>query len=162
MFFKRTHRYLSSLPKDVFKKQLNGNHVKIHDLDFEVLEKGHALSIIPHAERVDSIKTLPITHVDIKAEGNKTKVVITSKMRKIDSGGPQLVLIFCAFMFAASFILFYVGGEKMITYTLLGISSLTFIIFYVRMQMGYFDYVRKINTYIKSKLEVSDTSLGMN
>ena len=82
-------------------------------------------------------------------------------MRKIDSGGPQLVVIFCAFMFIASFILLYVGGERMITYTLLGIASTIFAVFLVRMQMGYFDYVRKIRAFVKSRLETNDTNLSV-
>jgi hypothetical protein len=106
MFFTGTQRYQSPISKEDFKRRLNGNHVKIHDVDFEVMERNQSISIIPHAEQVTSIKTLPITHVDLKQDG---KVVVTTKMRKIDSGGPQLVLIFCAFMFIASLILMYVG-----------------------------------------------------
>jgi hypothetical protein len=158
MFFTGTQRYQSPISKEDFKRRLNGNHVKIHDVDFEVMERNQSISIIPHAEQVTSIKTLPITHVDLKQDG---KVVVTTKMRKIDSGGPQLVLIFCAFMFIASLILMYVGNERTITYTMLGIASLIFVVFMVRMQLGYFDYVRKIRAYVKSVLEMNDASLGM-
>ena len=154
MIFTTTQRYHSSLPEQDFIHRMTGNHVHIHDLDFEVLDKGHSLSIIPHAEDEQAIKTLPITHVNVKKSGNETNVTITSKMRKIDSGGPLLVLIFCAFLFIASFALLYVGRERQITYTLMGIGLSIFIIFYVRLQMGYFDYVRKIRNYVKSNLEV--------
>ena len=153
MFFTRTKRYQSCIPTEAAKSRLIGNHVKIHDLDFEVLEKDHSLSIIPHAEQVNAIRTLPITHVDLREDGNKTKVVITSKMRKIDSGGPQLIVIFSSFLIVAAIILLFVGGERQITYTLLGIGTLIFTIFFIRMQMGYFDYVRKIRNYIKNSLE---------
>src|SRR5947207_2306849 len=110
MFFTTTHKYQCTTPQDDFKSRLVGNHVKIHDMDFEVFEKDQSLRIVPHAEQTNAIKTLPITKVDVKQDGNKTKVVITSKMRKLDSGGPLLIILFCSFLFIASFILLYVGG----------------------------------------------------
>ena len=155
MFFTRTQRFLSSVPKEDFKSRLIGNHVKIHDLDFEVTEKDQLLRIIPHAEQVNAIKTLPITHVDVKEAGNKTNIVVTCKMRRFDAGGPMLVVLFCTFLFLASIVLLYVGGEPSITYTLLSISVLIFTVFWVRLEMGYFDYVRKIRAHVKSKLELS-------
>lgn len=155
MFFTSTQKYQSSIPKEDMKKLLKGEHVKIHDLDFEVLDKGHSLSIVPHAETINTLKTLPITHVDFHTVGNKTNVVVKSKMRKIDSGGPQLLMIFCAFMFMAAIILFFVGSERLITYALLGIATFIFITFMVRMQMGYFDYVRKIQAYVRARVESS-------
>ena len=155
MFFTRTQKFHSSIPKQDFKNRLIGDHVTIHDLDFEVTEKGHLLRIIPHAEQVNAIKTLPITHVDIKEAGDKTNVVVTSKMRRFDLGGPMLVMIFCIFLFLASIVLLYVGEEPSISYTMLGISLFIFTIFWVRLEMGYFDYVRKIRAHVKSKLELS-------
>jgi len=151
MFFTRTHNFNFPGSKEELKNRLMGKHVKIHNLDFEVLEEDNKLSIIPHAEQVEAIKTLPVTTVDIKDDGSKTKVVITSRLRPFDSGGPMLVMIFCIFMFAASIVLLYVGNEPLITYTLLGISLFIFTTFWIRMQMGYFDYVRKIRAYVKSK-----------
>jgi hypothetical protein len=160
MFFTRTRKYSFSIPKDDLKKRLIGKHVRIHNLDFEVFEDGPSLSIIPHTEQDNSIKTLPVTSVDLKEEGNGTKVVITSRMRKLDSGGPMLLMLFCAFMLIASFILLYVGGEKMITYTMLGIACFIMLLFSVRMQMGYFDYVRKVRTYVRDRAtgSISETS----
>jgi hypothetical protein len=155
MIFTTTQRYHSSLSEEDFINRMTGRHLLIHNLDFEVLEKDHSLSIIPHAEEEQAIKTLPITHVDVKMNGNETKVVITSKMRKIDSGGPLLILTFCAFLFIAAIAFLYVGRERQYTYTFLGIGLSIFIVFYVRMQMGYFDYVRKIRTFIKSKLDLN-------
>ena len=155
MFFTRTRRFYSSLRKEDFINQLMGNHVTIHDMDFEVTAKDHFLRIIPHAEQIRSITTLPITHIDIKEAGNKTNVVVTSKMRKLDAGGPMLIVLFCTFMFLASMVLLFLGGEPSITYTLLSISLLLFTIFWVRMELGYFDYVRKISAHIKSRLEHS-------
>jgi hypothetical protein len=159
MFFTRTHKYHSSVRKEEFKNNLIGKHVKIHNLDFEVFEKDNQLRIIPHAEQINDIKTLPITQVDLKEEGNKTKVIITSKMRKFDSGGPQLVVIFCGFLLGAAVTFQYLSGDKLVTYILLGVDAFVFTLFCVRMQMGYFDYIRKIRAYIKSKgEEIAKTS----
>ena len=152
MFFTRTHKYHSTVPKEDLKQRLLGKHVKIHNLDFEILEKGQSLSIIPHAEQVVAIKTLPITHVDLKEDGGKTTLVITFKMRRFDSGGPMLVLIFCSFMLLAAGVLFMVkDAERSLPYTLAGISIAILIVFSIRMQTGYFDYIRKIRAFIQSK-----------
>lgn len=155
MFFKRTQNYKCTLQTDDFKSRLVGNHVTIHDMDFEVFEKDQSLRIVPHAEQTNAIKTLPITKIDMTPEGDKTRVTITSNMRKLDAGGPQLIILFCAFLFIASFILLYVGGERQITYTLLGAGAVILTIFWVRLEIGYFDYVRKIQSYIKNKMELA-------
>ena len=157
MFFTRTQKYHFPIPKNDLKNRLIGKHVKIHNLDFEVFEDGPMLHIIPHAEQVQAIKTLPVTSVKLLEEGNNTKVVIKSKMRKLDSGGPFLIVIFCTFFFLASFILLYVGGERTITYTMLSIASFIVVLFSYRMQTGYFDYVRKVRSYVKNRaLGISD------
>jgi hypothetical protein len=73
-------------------------------------------------------------------------------MRQIDSGGPILIVIFCTFMLIAAGILLYVDPKTtQIPYTLLGIGLLFISLFTVRMQTGYFDYVRKIRSFVKSK-----------
>ncbi len=151
MFFTRTHKYYLTIPKEEFKNRLVGKHVKIHDLDFEVIEDDYSLTIIPHTEQVNAIKTLPITYVDIKEENSKTKVTVTSEMRKVDAGGPQLIMVFCTFLAIASVVLFFTASEIKITLTFAGISALIFTVFWFRMQTGYFDYVRKIRAYVKSK-----------
>ncbi len=153
MLFSRTYRYSSAMSVEDIKSRLIGRHVKVHNMDFEVYEKDRILRIIPHAEREHSIKTLPITHVAFEGKGNKTQVVINSKMRKIDSGGPLLIVIFCIFMLIAA-VLFFVFGQAeymSFTYTLLTISVLVFLIFWFRMEKGYFDYIRKIRDYIKTQ-----------
>jgi hypothetical protein len=135
------------------KQRLMGKHVKVHKLDFEVYEKENMIKIIPHAEQVENIKTLPITHVEFQGKGTQTRVVISSKMRKIDKGGPMLIMTFCAFMLIAG-ILFMILGKKeydTLTFTLLGIAVAIFAIFWIRMESGYFDYVRKIRDYIKQQ-----------
>jgi hypothetical protein len=154
MVFSRTYRYLSTLSADDIRRRLTGQHMKVHNLDFEVTEKGQMLRIIPHAEEVESVKTLPITHVDFRGRGNKTQVVISAKMRRIDRGGPMLVVIFCLFLIIAGIIAFLVGRNaeySMYAYVLLGIGAFIFLIFWMRMETGYFDYVRKIRNHIKQQ-----------
>jgi hypothetical protein len=141
------------MPIEDIKSRLLGKHMKVHDMDFEVFEKDLMLRIIPHAEQETTIKTLPITHVELKGKGNKTQVVISSKMRKIDSGGPLLIVIFCTFMLIAALLFFLFGKEEYLsfTYTLLGISVAIFLIFWMRMETGYFDYIRKIRDHVKTQ-----------
>ncbi len=151
MFFTRTHEFSINIPKDEFKNRLIGKHVKIHNLDFEVIESEYTLTIIPHAEQVTEIKTLPVTILDFKEESGKTKVIIKSRLRELDAGGPQLIMIFCVFLLAASIVLFITSEDLKITFTFLGIFILIFSTFWYRMQTGYFDYVRKIKAYITAK-----------
>ena len=151
MFFTRTHEFSINIPKDEFKNRLIGKHVKIHNLDFEVIESEYNLTIIPHAEQVNEIKTLPVTILDFKEENGKTKVIMRSRLRELDAGGPQLIMIFCVFLLAASIVLFLTSEDLKITFTFLGIFILTFSTFWYRMQTGYFDYVRKIKAYVTTK-----------
>ena len=161
MFFTRTHNFHFSVPKDDLKNRLLGKHVQIHNLDFEILDKGERkLSIVPHAEQVESIKTLPITNVDLQEDGDNTRVVVTSRIRAIDSGGPMLILIICSVLIGASAVLMYVGGEPGITYAALGVGLGILALFMIRMQMGYFDYVRKIRAYVKSKALATDVNMS--
>jgi hypothetical protein len=154
MIFTRTYRYNTARPIDDIKDRLVGKHVKVHNMDFEVSEKDRMLRIIPHAEQETNIKTLPITHIELKGKGDKTQVVISSKMRKIDSGGPMLIVIFCTFMLIAALTFLLIGEQEYLsfTYTLGGISMLIFLVFWMRMETGYFDYVRKIRDYIKKSV----------
>jgi hypothetical protein len=154
MFFTRTQKYRSLIAQEDFRNLLIGNHVRIHNLDFEVFEQEHKLTIVPHAEQVTDLKTLPITNVDLKKDGNTTHIIITSKIRMLDYGGPLLIVVFCAFLFIASIILYYVGHEQTIATTMLAASTLLFTVFWVRMEMGYFDYVRKIRSFIKTRLQL--------
>lgn len=153
MLFTRTEKFHSLIPKQDLRNRLIGGHVRIHNMDFEVTEKDHLLRIIPHAEDVNTIITLPITHIDVKEAGNKTNVVVTSTLRRFDAGGPMLITIFCIFLFLVAMVLLYIGEDRLISYILLGISLSIFAIFWVRLEMGYFDYIRKISAHIKSKLE---------
>ncbi len=154
MIFSRTYRYVSSVSEEDLKGRLVGKHTKVHDMDFEVSEKGRMLKIIPHAEQDTGIKTLPITHVEFKGKGGKTQVVVSTKMRKIDSGGPMLIMAFVCIMVAAALALLVIDKQgKFNTYiiTLGGIGLAIFAVFWTRMERGYFDYVRKIRDFVKKQ-----------
>ena len=148
--FTRTHEYKFQIPKEHLKYRLVGHHVKIHDKDFELLEADQDLSMVLLAEDDRSSNSIPVTQLELKEYGNKTHVVITSKMREIDSGAPLVIMLFCTFFFIASLLLFLVGKEPVVTITLCCISLLVIVTFFIRLQMGYFDYVRKIRMYIKA------------
>ena len=74
-------------------------------------------------------------------------------MRKIDSGGPTLIMIFCLFLLMAAGIALYSNPNtnQAISFTLGGIGVGVFAIFWMRMQTGYFDYVRKIRDFVKKQ-----------
>ncbi|MBS1589034.1 MAG: hypothetical protein JST52_05420 [Bacteroidetes bacterium] len=153
MIFTRTYRCSSKLPVADIKSRLAGKHFQVHNLDFEVSEKEGMLRIIPHAENEKEIKTLPITHVEFSGNGSNSQLKISSKIRKIDSGGPRLIVIFCAFILIAAvlFLLFGRGEYTSYSYFLFGLCAIIFIPFWLRMEKGYFDYVRKIRDYIKKQ-----------
>jgi hypothetical protein len=154
MLFTRHYRYSTTVPEEEIKKRLVGQHVKIHNMDFEIYDKDRMVKIIPHAEQETNIKTLPITHVEFKGKGNKTDVVISSKMRKIDKGGPLILLCFCFFLMAAALVMLLSiqeDGFEIYAYPMIGLSALVFIVFWIRLESGYFDYIRKIRNYVKEK-----------
>ena len=156
MIFTRTYRYKSQIPADDIKNRLLGKHVTVHNLDFEVTEKNRMIKVIPHAEEIRDIKTLPITHIDFERNGGNTSVVISSKMRRLDAGGPTMIVIVCTLMLIGAVLSFLVGKNeyRIMTYSLLGLSLFILVVFWFRMQTGYFDYVHKIRDYIKKEIAV--------
>lgn len=152
MFFSKTHKYNSKFTKDDLRERLVGKHLTIHNLDFEVQDKGEYLKIIPHAEEIQEIKTLPETFVDFETDGSLTKVTIKCKMRKYDSGGPFILLLFCFFMLVCSVVMLFTTPEKSLSFTLMAIGIGVLTVFWIRLEMGYFDYVRKIFAFLKNHL----------
>lgn len=151
MLFNRTYNFTSKQPADEIKKRLLGNHLDLHHLDFEILDKEHMLKIIPHAENIDAVKTLPITHVSFASNGKGTRVKVAAHMRRIDAGGPILLTVFCAItMIAGAIVYFMKPEESYIAMALFALGFIIFIVFWFRMERGYFDYVRKIKSYIKT------------
>ena len=134
------------------KKHLLGQHLQIHNLDFEIFEKSDFIKIIPHAETEDHIYTLPITRLQFIPNGTGTTIKTISKPRRIDVGGPLMLIIFTCFALIAAVLLYFKGGESYYTtaYILAGIAILVSILLTIRLQQGYYDYIRKINKWIIS------------
>jgi len=156
MIFNRTYRYNTPLSMEDIKLRLLGKHIQVHHLDFEVTEKEKMLRIIPHAEDANGIKTLPITHVEMQGMGNSgTRVTLTSKPRKIDVGGPYLVVIFCLFCIlgASGFYLINPSESYWPSLSMIGVGVIIFVIFWARMETGYFDYTRKIRDFVKHNVK---------
>lgn len=154
MIFKRTYRLSSSKSLDEIKKSLVGNKVDVHQLSFEIIDKENMLKIIPHAEHDEKLRILPITHLVISGSGNNTKVKMSSKPRRTDVGGPNLLVIFCIFIFVAALWMFLAKRDQMFFASIVlgSIGLLVFVIFWIKMEAGYFDYVRKLRDFVKSNL----------
>ncbi len=153
MIFTRTYRYQTSLKIDDIKRRLLGQHVKIHNLDFEVMEKDEMIKVVPHAEQDTHIRTLPITNIQFGGKGDKTQLVISAHMRKIDSGGPMLVMVFCVVMILAALAFMFTGKPEyeLYGYVFSAIGASILVLFWLRMERGYFDYVRKVRDHIKKQ-----------
>ena len=153
MIFNRTYRLQSPLSITALKDRLNLKRINVHNLDFEISEKENVLKIIPDAEHVEGLKTLPITHIGFTGNGNKgTNISLKSKPRKVDVGGPYLIVIFCLFCVLGAG-LFYLINSKEYAFPSLAMVSvglIIFVIFWIKMESGYFDYTRKIRNQIKS------------
>lgn len=151
MLFSRTYQMSTKNSVDTIKSKLLGKMLKIHNLDFEIYESDNCIKIIPHAEKEKDLKTLPITHVDLTGKGDTTDMKISYKIRKIDQGGPYLLVTFCAFLLIGA-IAFYLNHEQTLSVLMLGISIVIFGIFWAKMQTGYFDYASKIKSYLKDNI----------
>jgi hypothetical protein len=151
--FTKKYTYQSNLTREGLTSRLVGSHVKIHGLDFEVIGEEKMISIIPHAEQVLEIKTLPETYVEFQDENGRTRVTIVSKMRKLDQGGPMLLLILCALLLMVSAVVYkgFESSNHIASIILFGTCMLILTMFIVRLRMGYYDYVSKIHEYIKAK-----------
>lgn len=154
MIFNRTYRLKSSKSTNEIREALVGEKVEVHQLSFEVIDKENMLKIIPHAENDEKFRILPITHLEMSGSGSGTKVKFSSKPRRTDIGGPNLLVIFCLFLIIAGLWLFIVKRSEMMiaSFVLTGIGLLVFLIFWIQMERGYFDYVRKLKNFVKSKL----------
>lgn len=151
MIFRRYYQFQSKQNSEELKKKLLGQHLKVHQLDFEIFDKGDSIKVIPHAEIDDHVHTLPITRLKIKSNGSGCTVRMLSKPRRIDIGGPYLLMIFITFAIIAGVLLYIYGnGQYNLTaYILIGIALAVFIVLWIRMEQGYFDYIRKIKHWVK-------------
>jgi hypothetical protein len=151
MLFARSYRLSTSSSVDAIKTTLLGKMFKVHNLDFEIYESDNCIKIIPHAEKETDLKTLPITHVDLVGKGDTTDMKVSYKIRKIDQGGPYLLVIFCLFLLIGS-VAFYIYNEHTFALLMLAIGIVIFGVFWAKMQSGYFDYASKIKKYLKENL----------
>lgn len=154
MLFARSYRLSTNSSVDAIKSALLGKMFKVHNLDFEVYESDQCIKIIPHAENEKDLKTLPITHVDLEGRGDTTNLKVSYKIRKIDQGGPYLLVIFCFFLLVGA-VAFYIYNEHTLSYVMLTIAVVIFGVFWAKMQSGYFDYASKIRKYLKEKLSAN-------
>jgi hypothetical protein len=157
MLFRRQATFRSKQSPDNLRTKIKGEHLKIHDLDFEIMEKEGILKIIPHTEYAEEkIYTLPITHVTFEDDGSGgSKVRMKSKPRRIDIGGPNLVMVFSLFIFLAGlglYVFMQDEGYDVASKILMGIGGLILIFFWYRMSVGYFDYIRKQKKWLKSHI----------
>ncbi len=74
-------------------------------------------------------------------------------MRKIDSGGPMLVMVFCVVMILAALAFMFTGKPEyeLYGYVFSAIGASILVLFWLRMERGYFDYVRKVRDHIKKQ-----------
>lgn len=152
MIFSRSSTLSSSQNIEAIRSKLLGQKFDVHNLQFEILEKDSMLKIIPRTEFEEKFRILPITHIELKNNGGKTVVYMKSKPRRIDIGGPNLLLVFCAFLFLCGGYLYIFQRKEMLTPAMImvGLGLLIFIILWLNLERGYFDYFRKQKSFIKS------------
>ncbi len=151
MLFARSYRLSTTKSVDNIKSTLIGKHFKVHNLDFEIYERDRFIKIIPHAEDEKDLKTLPITHLELDGKGDTTNIRVSYKIRKIDQGGPYLLMIFCLFLLIGA-VAFYIYNERTLSYVMMSLCVVIFGVFWTKMQSGYFDYAHKIKRYVKENL----------
>ncbi len=153
MIFRRSHTINVNISKDEIRKKLIGKHFDVHGLDFEVMEKDGTMKVIPHTELAEEkVYTLPITHLRVVEKNGKNQIKMKFKPRRIDIGGPTIALFFIVFIMIAG-ITMYMSGEddyKMASFGMVGFGLLMLVFFGLRMNAGYFDYIRKIRSWVKS------------
>ncbi len=156
MIFRRSYNYNTKLSRTQLREKLEGKHFDIHGLDFECMDRDGVLKIIPHTEwEDDKVFTLPITHLICadKTDGS-IDLKIKFKPRRIDIGGPTIALVFIlVFLFLGlGFYFSSAATYKTESLVMAIIGGVLLIIYGFRMNAGYFDYIRKIRKWVKSKI----------
>jgi len=154
MIFNRSYQFKSSKSITALKECLVQKHLKIRNFDFESIELNNVIKIIPHAENTDQVTTLPITNVTLKEKNNKTIVNVETHPRRIDAGGPYLLIVLCLAIFFAGFCIGLYGGpdQTMTSKIMVGMGLGVFVLFWIKMELGYFDYVRKIKSWVHGQI----------
>lgn len=152
MIFNRTLKVKTRMSAEAIREKLLGRKINIHSLDFEVFDRGDMLKIIPHAENATGLKTLPITHIIYGNNGAQDVILtIKTKPRRIDAGGPYMVVIFGIFMIVVATGFYLFQPKNFLISAVIGGAALVFLtVFAIRMQTGYYDYVRKLQKFIKN------------
>jgi hypothetical protein len=150
--FSRTFSFTTAQQAEALKNQLLGEHVMIHNVDFEIMEEeDNTISIIAHTEQIEEVKTLPDTVVAIQEANGQTKVKISCNIREFDKGAPMLAMIFNVLVYIAAAVLFFIFKFILASCIVLAVGIIFTIAFVVRMQTGYYDYVHKVVNYVKQK-----------
>jgi hypothetical protein len=154
MFFNRTCTIRSKKNADKVKQELVGKHVTVHNIDFEVFDKDERIRVIPHAEEYDDLMTLPITRINVEDVKEGSVIKISSHMRKIDVGGPLLLvyLIIAMIIVGLGLINFSQGMYGGVGKAFVGLALLISVIFWFNLEKGYFDYIKQIRKWIKSQV----------
>ena len=147
--FTRTHRYVFSIPKELLQYRLIGNNISVRGLVFRVSEEDHALSILPYTEDRNSAHAFPATELQLEDDGNNTQVVITSSIRKVDSGLPLLLSMLCSVLLVAAVLVLYFAHEPVVAVAMCACTLLLLLFLFIHLQKGYFGYVRELHSYIK-------------
>ncbi len=154
MIFERKYKIPLQVPLKTFEDRILGEHFKIHDIDFEVYDHvdNDMIKIIPHAEYVKKATTLPITHLNIIRDADNTPKNIEAQfhIRKIDKGLPLFFII----LGIASLIIGIIGlnYENLVktSYVFIGFGIVELIFTFLRLNRGYYDYVRKIKSWVET------------
>lgn len=149
MIFNKTFRFESQSNINDLKEKLVESLINVNNQSFFISPKDNMLRIIPDASKRKELTTLPVTHIKFKKrnDSNKTKVTLFSKPRKIDAGGPYLLVVFCVFLLIAAIVIYAVESNReniIPALGLVGLSLLIMLIFWYRMSRGYYRYVRGI------------------
>lgn len=154
MIFNKTYSFETQKDINVLKQKLMDSLIQVKNQPFFITAKDNMLRVIPDAADRKELTTLPVTHVKFKSKsgGQKTKITLFSKPRKIDAGGPYLLVIFCVFLLIAAATIYFVNPARnnFIPALVLAALSLSIgIIFIIRMLKGYYGYVRGIENEIR-------------
>jgi hypothetical protein len=153
MLFTRQSQINCTTNIEKINRFLEGKHITIHQIDFEVYNDGDHFKVIPHTENSDQIFTLPITKVFIHSKDNGSIVKLKFTPRQIDIGGPYLLLLFIGFAILAGVMLLWYQTNLQTAFILIGMALATMAIMWYRMERGYFDYIRKIKKWIKTNIQ---------
>lgn len=149
MIFNKTFNFESTLDIKDLKEKLVQSLINVNNQSFFISPKDNMLRIIPDASKRTELTTLPVTHVKFKKRNgsDNTKVTLFSKPRRIDAGGPYLLVVFCVFLFIGAAVIYFVEpnrGNFIPALSLVGLGLIILMIFWYRMRMGYYKYVRGI------------------